>query len=124
MFIVTGKRYAELRQFGDEAGSMRPSLDAYNVTFLRFLIGVSVSVTVVSYCLWAFEKADVTHVSWPMYQLSIVPVVLALVRYGLILETGPRRRARRGVPVRPDAAGRRRGVARPVRPRPLPCLSC
>jgi decaprenyl-phosphate phosphoribosyltransferase len=47
MFIVTGKRYAELRQFGDEAGSMRPSLDAYNVTFLRFLIGASVSITVV-----------------------------------------------------------------------------
>jgi decaprenyl-phosphate phosphoribosyltransferase len=88
MFIVTGKRYAELRQFGVEAGSMRPSLDAYNVTFLRFLIGASVSITVVSYCLWAFEKADVTAVSWPMYQLSIVPVVLALVRYGLILETG------------------------------------
>jgi len=88
LFIVTGKRYAELRQFGDEAGSMRPSLDAYNVTFLRFLIGASVSITVVSYSLWAFEKADVTHVSWPMYQLSIVPVVLALLRYGLILETG------------------------------------
>jgi decaprenyl-phosphate phosphoribosyltransferase len=88
MFIVTGKRYAELRQFGDDAGSMRPSLENYNVTFLRFIIGASVSITIVSYCLWAFEKADVTHVSWPMYQLSIVPVVLGLVRYGLILETG------------------------------------
>ena len=88
MFIVTGKRYAELRQFGDEAGSVRPTLDAYNVAFLRFVIGASVSVTVVAYCLWAFEKADLTHVSWPMYQLSIVPVVLALLRYGLILETG------------------------------------
>jgi decaprenyl-phosphate phosphoribosyltransferase len=88
MFIVTGKRYAELLQFGDDAVHMRPSLDAYNVTFLRAVIGVSASITVVSYCLWAFEKAGTTHVSWPMYQLSIVPVVTALLRYGLILETG------------------------------------
>jgi decaprenyl-phosphate phosphoribosyltransferase len=88
MFIVTGKRYAELLQFGDDAVHMRPSLDAYNVAFLRTVIGVSASITVVSYCLWAFEKADTTHVSWPMYQLSIVPVVTALLRYGLILETG------------------------------------
>jgi len=88
MFIVTGKRYAELLQFGDDAVHMRPSLDAYNVAFLRAVIGVSASITVVSYCLWAFEKADTTHVSWPMYQLSIVPVVTALLRYGLILETG------------------------------------
>ena len=62
--------------------------DAYNVAFLRFVIGVSASVTVLSYCLWAFEKADVTHLSWPMYQLSIVPVVTALLRYALVLETG------------------------------------
>jgi decaprenyl-phosphate phosphoribosyltransferase len=88
MFIVTGKRYAELLQFGDDAVHVRASLDAYNAAFLRFVIGVSASVTVVSYCLWAFEKADVTTVSWPMYQLSIVPVVTALLRYGLILETG------------------------------------
>ena len=67
---------------------MRPSLDAYNTAFLRLVLGVSASVTVVSYCLWAFEKADTAHVSWPMYQLSIIPVATALLRYGLVLETG------------------------------------
>jgi decaprenyl-phosphate phosphoribosyltransferase len=88
LFIVTGKRYAELLQFGDEAVSMRPSLDAYTARLLRFVIGASGTITVVAYCLWAFEKADGTHVSWPMYQLSIVPLVVALLRYGLIVETG------------------------------------
>ena len=122
MFIVTGKRYAELLQFGDDAVHMRPSLDAYNVAFLRAVIGVSASITVVSYCLWAFEKADTTHVSWPMYQLSIVPVVDGAAA----LRPRPRdragRRAGRGVPVRSGAAGRRRRVGRAVRPRSLPCL--
>ena len=53
------------------------------------MIGASASVTVVSYCLWAFEKADVTGVV-----VADVPAVdrarraTALVRYGLILETG------------------------------------
>jgi decaprenyl-phosphate phosphoribosyltransferase len=88
MFIVTGKRYAELLQFGPDAVHMRPSLDAYNVAFLRLVIGVSATVTVLSYCLWAFDKADATGFSWPVYQLSIVPVVTALARYGVILETG------------------------------------
>src|SRR5262245_38504480 len=88
LFIVTGKRYAELREFGDDAGIVRRSLDSYNVAYLRLVLGVASSVTLLSYCLWAFEKARVAETSWPMYQLSIVPMATALLRYGLLLENG------------------------------------
>jgi len=88
LFIVTGKRYAELVEFGPDAGALRPSLDGYSVTYLRFVLGVAASVTLLSYCLWAFEKARVADTSWPMYQLSIVPMATALLRYGLVLERG------------------------------------
>jgi decaprenyl-phosphate phosphoribosyltransferase len=88
LFIVTGKRYAELLEFGDDAANLRPSLDGYSVTYLRFVLGVAASVTLLSYCLWAFEKARVADTSWPMYQLSIVPMATALLRYGLVLERG------------------------------------
>ena len=88
LFIVTGKRYAELLEFGDDAANLRPSLDGYSVTYLRFVLGVAASVTLLSYCLWAFEKARVADTSWPMYQLSIVPMATALLRYGLVLDQG------------------------------------
>ena len=88
LFIVTGKRYAELVEFGPDAGALRPSLDGYSVPYLRFVLGVAASVTLLSYCLWAFEKARVADTSWPMYQLSIVPMATALLRYGLVLERG------------------------------------
>jgi decaprenyl-phosphate phosphoribosyltransferase len=88
LFIVAGKRYAELLQFGDDAVRVRPSLDGYNAAFLRLVLSLAAAATVVSYCLWAFDKADTAHVPWPMYQLSIIPVVTALFRYSLVLETG------------------------------------
>jgi len=88
LFIVTGKRYAELLEFGDDAPALRRSLDGYSVTYLRFVLGVAASVTLLSYCLWAFEKARLADTSWPMYQLSIVPMATALLRYGLVLDRG------------------------------------
>jgi decaprenyl-phosphate phosphoribosyltransferase len=88
LFIVTGKRYAELREFGDYAGTVRSTLEAYNVAYLRLVLGVASSVSLLSYCLWAFEKARVAETTWPMYQLSIVPMATAVLRYGLVLENG------------------------------------
>jgi decaprenyl-phosphate phosphoribosyltransferase len=88
LFIVTGKRYAELLEFGDDASTLRRTLDTYTVPYLRLVLGVASAVTLLSYCLWAFEKAHVAETSWPMYQLSIVPMATALLRYGLVLERG------------------------------------
>lgn len=88
LFIVTGKRYAELRELGEGASAARATLDDYSATFLRTVLSVSVGATLVAYCLWAFEKKELSGASWPFYELSIVPMLTALLRYLLILEQG------------------------------------
>ena len=87
-FIVTGKRFAELMELGDDATSTRKSLAAYTLPYLRQLLAVSCTATVFSYCLWAFENGEKTAGSVPWHGLSIVPMVLALLRYLLVLEKG------------------------------------
>ena len=88
LFIVTGKRYAELREFGDEAGAMRPSLAQYTLGFLHTVLSVSITASLVTYCLWAFEVRELSGSTWPFYELSIVPMGMALLRYLLVLEQG------------------------------------
>jgi decaprenyl-phosphate phosphoribosyltransferase len=88
LFIVTGKRYAELREYGDHAGAARASLDDYTLGFLRIVLSVSVGATLVTYCIWAFDTKEISGSTWPFYELSIVPMATALLRYTLILEQG------------------------------------
>jgi len=87
-FIVTGKRFAELMELGDDATTTRQSLAAYTLPYLRQLLAVSCTATVFSYCLWAFENGEKAAGSVPWHGLSIVPMVLALLRYLLVLEKG------------------------------------
>ena len=87
LFIVTGKRFAELRELG-EGSSTRATLDEYTLTFLQTVLSVSVGATLVTYCIWAFEVREISGSSWPFYELSIVPMLTALLRYTLILEQG------------------------------------
>ena len=88
LFIVTGKRYAELREYGDRAGAARASLDDYTLGFLRIVLSVSVGATLVTYCIWAFDTKEISGSTWPFYELSILPMGTALLRYTLILEQG------------------------------------
>lgn len=88
LFIVTGKRYADLREFGDDAGQMRRSLSQYSLGFLHSVLSMSVTASLVTYCLWAFEVREMSGSSWPFYELSIVPMGMALLRYLLLLEQG------------------------------------
>ena len=99
LFIVTGKRYAELRELGDAPATARATLDDYSLGFLRIVLSISCCATLVSYCIWAFEgkagSVNVTTIntvalshSLLFYQLSIVPMLTALLRYLLILEQG------------------------------------
>jgi decaprenyl-phosphate phosphoribosyltransferase len=87
-FIVAGKRFAELLEMGDNATVTRRSLSAYSVPYLRQLLSVSCTATVVSYCLWAFENGESASGALPWHGLSIVPMVLALLRYMMVLERG------------------------------------
>ena len=87
LFMVAGKRHAEHLDLGDERGDHRSTLNVYSSDFLRYVRSVSSSVAIAAYCLWAFEKAEVAGAPvW--FQLSIIPFVLAILRYALLLETG------------------------------------
>jgi len=88
LFIVTGKRYAELRELGDGRATSRATLEEYSLGFLRIVLAVSCGATLVAYCIWAFEAPVPGDGSLIYYQLSIVPMLTALLRYLLILEQG------------------------------------
>jgi decaprenyl-phosphate phosphoribosyltransferase len=89
LFMVTCKRHAEHIELGDDRGSVRATLEVYPLAYLRFVWGMAAAITIAAYCLWAFESADsMTQSHFPWYQLSIAPFVVALMRYGLVVETG------------------------------------
>jgi decaprenyl-phosphate phosphoribosyltransferase len=87
LFIVAGKRYAELRDVGDDART-RSTLDDYSLGYLHTVLSVSCAAALVTYCIWAFDTRELAGSTWPFYELSIVPMGTALLRYMLILEQG------------------------------------
>jgi decaprenyl-phosphate phosphoribosyltransferase len=87
LFMVTGKRHAELLELGDDATGHRRALEQYSRIFLGYVRGLSSSVAVLAYCLWAFQQsADAGEPVW--FELSIVPFVLGILRYALLLDQG------------------------------------
>ena len=85
LFMVAGKRSAELD--GEGGSSTRAVLAQYPPQFLTYVRSLSSAVAVTAYCLWAFEEAS-TGPEFPWFELSIVPFVLAILRYGLRLDQG------------------------------------
>jgi decaprenyl-phosphate phosphoribosyltransferase len=90
LFMISGKRAAEAKEMGDDASEFRSVLAAYSPTYTAYLRSVTSGAVLVAYCLWAFEKADTVaaSVSVPWYQLSILPFVMAVLRYALVLDQG------------------------------------
>lgn len=86
LFLVAGKRSTEMRLA--DAATHRRALAEYSTSFLVYLRSVASGVTLLAYCLWAFEKADLADTSFPFFQLSVVPFALVILRYALILERG------------------------------------
>ena len=88
LFIVAGKRYAELQELGEGAVATRRILAQYTPEYLRMVLAVTIGATIVTYCSWAFEVRERSGSDWPFYELSIGPMLTALLRYGLVLERG------------------------------------
>jgi decaprenyl-phosphate phosphoribosyltransferase len=85
LFVVAGKRYSELVSHPD-AGT-RKSLDSYTPGYLRFVWSISAGVTIMAYCLWAFQvDVNGTPVAWG--PVSVAPFVLALLRYAVDVDHG------------------------------------
>ena len=90
LLMVTGKRVAEQAELGRDGGSHRVTLGLYSPTFLRTVLAISAGGAIVGYCLWAFSlQTALAHHADPIwYQLSIVPMLLALLRYTFLVEDG------------------------------------
>lgn len=87
LFMVAGRRSAELRALGDNTSASRATLAVYTASFLRFVLMMSATVAVTAYCLWAFESQQADR-GGVWFQLSIVPFGLAVMRYGFLLDLG------------------------------------
>jgi len=89
LFIASAKRYAEKRELGDEAASLRPTLGEYSIEYLGLVRAASVAAVMMSYCLWAVERGkQAGGEATPWVQLSIVPFVIAILRYALLVDQG------------------------------------
>jgi decaprenyl-phosphate phosphoribosyltransferase len=87
LFIVAGKRHAELATLGEASSGHRQTLGEYSDSFLNYVRAVTSGVAITGYALWAFERAaEVGNTFW--FRLSIVPFVLAILRYALTVEQG------------------------------------
>ena len=88
LFMVTGKRAGERAELGDDAATIRPALAAYTPQYLNYLKAVFSAGTLITYCLWAFASAQESTNGSVLFQLSIVPFAVAILRYALLLEQG------------------------------------
>jgi decaprenyl-phosphate phosphoribosyltransferase len=87
LFVVTGKRHAEQVELGSESHGHRSTLGEYSTAFLGYVRAVASGVMITAYCLWAFENANATgDTTW--FRLSIVPFVIAVLRYALVIDLG------------------------------------
>jgi len=86
LFMAAGKRYAEIRLSTDTGVAIRPVLERYTPSYLRFVWTMSVGVLVTTYALWAFTMAQTTSNQWSV--ISIVPFVMALLRYSVDVDNG------------------------------------
>jgi decaprenyl-phosphate phosphoribosyltransferase len=92
LYVVTGKRYAEHERLGETRGVHRSVLDEYSESFLRSTLTICASVTVATYCLWAFDSTGLLashnghHAVW--IELTVVPMVLAVLHIFRLLDAG------------------------------------
>ena len=85
LFIVAGKRHAEVMTLGTGAVGHREALREYPEGFIQYVGAVSAAVAIMAYCLWSLIEAT-TNQLW--FELSIVPFVLAILRYALLSARG------------------------------------
>jgi decaprenyl-phosphate phosphoribosyltransferase len=93
LLVVAGKRTAEKNALSGAAAAHRPVLAHYPPEFLFAVRLIAASAAVMSYALWAFERA--THagsghpgVSHVVFLLSILPFVMAILVVELAVDTG------------------------------------
>ena len=87
LFMVAGKRYAEIVLYERTGAAIRASLSKYSASYLRFVWSLSAGVACTAYSLWAFEMAA-SQDGVPWATISIAPFVLAILRYARDVDKG------------------------------------
>lgn len=85
MFVVTGKRFSELKNSSPRIVT-RPSLQIYSLEYLRFIWVVCVAITLTFYALWAMEigRNDTSFST----AYSFIPFAIAIFRYAQNVDSG------------------------------------
>jgi decaprenyl-phosphate phosphoribosyltransferase len=83
LFLVVGKRYAEVGERGTRAGTRR-TLRHYSPLVLRRVLIGAAALGCVAYARWAFTRPELG----PWIELSLLPFALWLGRYAMMLGAG------------------------------------
>lgn len=86
LFMVAGKRYAEIRLAERTGAKIRRSLERYSASYLRFVWALSATTLIMTYGLWAFEIRERSGSVWSV--ISMVPFVVAVLRYSVDVDGG------------------------------------
>jgi decaprenyl-phosphate phosphoribosyltransferase len=87
LFVVAGKRYADVLQ--TEEGTGRSwAVVPYTVGYLRFVWSLAATAAVVGYFVWSFDVGAARGHSSVWAEVSVAPFVLAVLRYAVTVDRG------------------------------------
>lgn len=86
LFMVAGKRYAEAQLAERTHTPIRPVLDRYTASYLRFVWTVAAGMLIMTFSLWAFAAREQADNTWAV--ISVVPFVFAVLRYAVDIDAG------------------------------------
>lgn len=86
LFMVAGKRYAEVKLANETGAKIRKSLRAYSASYLRFVWAISAAIMIMSYSQWAYEIQNHDNSRWGV--ISIIPFVIGILRYAVDVDKG------------------------------------
>lgn len=87
LFMVTGKRYAEVLEVGENAKAHKSVLGVYSAPYLNYVRSLASAVSIAAYGLWTFEGFAVRK-GVIFVQLSAIPFVVGILIYALEADRG------------------------------------
>jgi decaprenyl-phosphate phosphoribosyltransferase len=87
LFMVTGKRYAEVLEVGENAKAHKSVLGVYSAPYLNYVRSLASAVSITAYGLWTFEGFAIRK-GVIFVQLSAIPFVVGILIYALEADKG------------------------------------
>ena len=88
LYLVAGKREAEMAAAGDSPGDTRRILREYSLSYLTMMRTVSLAALITSYTGWALSRDELSTHQFPWFAVSLFPFIVAVLRYALRLDKG------------------------------------